>query len=172
MADETFATAGINQTVVGWGPGGPTDVKVVKANGTDLLNSKTVTRVGETAGTEDVDLCGATEYPAGIIIGSVMIKLSTGIPRNLDTANEDNESLVMAERNSGHIVIGDYQAGGATIKKGTKLVPGSEAGKLAPFAYTDTAEATDTMKLVVGEAAEDITTDGSNDQKIAVRLVG
>ena len=172
MADETFANTGINQTVVEWGPGGPTDIKVVKANGTDLLNAMTVTRVGETAGTEDVDLAGATEYPAGIIIGTVTIKLSTGIPRALDTANEDNESLVMAPRNSGHTVIGKYQATGATMKAGTKLVPGSEAGKLAPFSYTDTAEATDTMKLVAGELAEDVTQDNTNDQLVKVRLVG
>ncbi len=64
---------------------------------------------------------------------------------------------------------GVYQAAGATIKKGQRLIVGSEAGKLAPFAYTDTAELTDTVIGAPFFADEDITQDNSNDQIVRIR---
>lgn len=167
MADETFAGRGISKI---WIRGTGDQQKNKRANSTDLLNGLVCTDFGETAATNKVDVCGATEIPNGIILKPVINLNDSGVPRNLDANSVADESLLVQEKSGlNNTVYGTYQAGGATIKKGTPLIVGSEAGKLAPWVYSEAGAASvATGVYIVGQAGQDITTDGSNDQKIEV----
>lgn len=167
MADETFVGRGISKTWIR----GTGDQQVLKrANSTDLLNGLVVTDFGETAATNKVDLCGATERPTGITLKPAINLNDSGVPRDMDDNSVADESLWIQKKSGlNNTVYGVYQTGGATIKKGTPLIVGSEAGKLAPWVYSEAGAASvATGVYIVGEAGQDITTDGSNDQKIEV----
>ncbi len=167
MADETFAGRGISKIWIR----GTGDQQVNKrSNGVDLLPGFVVTDFGETAATNKVDLAGATERPTGIVLKPIVNLNDVGVPRNLDAPSVADESLLVQKITGlNNTVYGIYQANGATIKKGTPLIVGSEAGKLAPWVYSEAGAASvATGVYIVGEAGQDITQDGSNDQIIEV----
>lgn len=169
MADETFAGRGISKIWIR----GTGDQQVEKrASDTGILNGLVVTDFGETAGTNKIDLAAATEIPLGIALKPTINLSDVGVPRNLDALSVADESIKVQKKSGlNNTVYGVYQAGGATIKKGTPLIVGSEDGKLAPWVYSEAGAASvATGVYIVGEAGQDITTDGSNDQKIEVIL--
>jgi len=168
MADETFVGEGIERV---WVSGSGENQDIYLTNGVDIIAGLVVTEFGETAATRDVDLASLTEEPLGIVLKAVR-NAKLGVVRSLDTALDDNEQ-VWVQKKGGlqNIVYGVYQANGATIKRGTSLIVGSEAGKLAPWVYSEAGAASvATGVYIVGEAAEDVTQAASDDQIIKVRI--
>ena len=146
---DTFASRGITHPVIAWGPGGPMrGVKIVKANGVDLLPGYIVTNIGETGAS--VDLCGATEQPSGVIIGPVVALTAAGAKRNLDSISVDDESLYMAEVGSGIEIWVFHVTSAGAITPGLLAKVSATAGLSAPFAYADGTEENDSSTSIIG----------------------
>ena len=160
IADETFV--GKNIAVVDrGGTGKGQEWKVT--NGTDIKAGLIVANDGETADSHDWDLATATDKN---LAHALRAKIED---QSLDVALGDNEDFLIQLPGYGNKGWGVYQANGASIKKGQRLIVGSEGGKLAPFSYVDAAELTDTVVGAPFFADQDVTTDASNDQIIKIR---
>lgn len=172
MADDTFVARGINRV---WQEGTGEGQEIIKANGTDLVPGYAYTREGETAGTNDIDLCAAGEEFGGIILKTVDPEYG-GRVRSLDDAFEDNEDgWGQKPRGFENKVYARMIAGAATSKAGTKLMIASEPGKLTPASVSagtpgspSNAELTTMLNTVVAELAEDYTQDASFDTLVKV----
>jgi len=130
-------------------------------NGTDIKPGHVVTNVGE-SNEEDIDLCGQTETPLGVVLCNP--------DHNIDDAYSDNTTVQVARCGSGCKVRVWYQANGGDAQKGEIVVLGSEAGKVVVYGYTDGAVNTDTLATKVGRLAEAVTNDATDDQVVEVWL--
>ena len=62
-------------------------------------------------------------------------------------------------------------AGPIALEKGDKVVLASGGGKVAKYAYTDAAVATDTLIEVVGEIEEETAGSAADDLVVLVRMI-
>lgn len=123
----------------------------VRANGADLFITAMVTRTGETADDPDVDLAAAGERVNGIIVGEW--DMSVNLDKDSDDCFADNTWLDMYEPVAGEEIY-------ITIKTNTAIVVftdvQNEAGFGIAWAYTDTAELTDTRQSIAGQSQNTI----------------
>lgn len=123
--------------------------QLVKASSgaTTIFISAMVTRKGETAGTPEVDLAAKGEPIAGVIVGQAWV--APDMSKDSDDPYVDGTYLLMEKLEPGDIVW-------LTAKTNTAIAIGGtvqcEAGFIIPFAYTDSAAATDLLGGTVGEA--------------------
>lgn len=161
MVDETYVGKDIAKV---WTGGTGLGQKWFITNGTDIIPGLALAVDGETDQSWDVDPAVNTDL--NILGTGLHAKLED---QSLDVALGDGEEILVQVTGFANIMWMTYQANGASIKWNTPLIIGSEAGKLAPFAYVDGATLTDTLRGVKFWAYQDVTTDASNDQKILVR---
>ena len=173
MADDTFAARGINRV---WQSGSGEGRKIFLANGTDIIAGYAVTQEGETAGTNDIDLCAAGEEFAGVVLQPVNTSYGDR-PVTLDEANQDNEPILVQQPGFHNVVYMRMIAGAGTMKRGTKLMIASEAGKVTKAAVAagtpgspSDAELTTMLNTVVGTPYEDYTNDATDDTLVKVLI--
>lgn len=119
----------------------------VRANGADLFISAAVTRTGESADDPDVDLCAKGEDIDGYIVGPADDAID--LDKDSDDCFADDTWLLMYCPVKGDEIY-------ITIKTNTAITVNTliqiEAGFGIAWAYTDTAEATDTLRSIAGKS--------------------
>lgn len=113
----------------------------------------------------EVDLCGETEIPLGVLKERPDLDIDTVI-----SAAEGAKGVRVILCGSGAIVWVFYQANGGNAKAGQLVCLGSEAGKVVLWAYAEDAVNTDTLATVVGRLLQDVTNDAANDQCVKIFL--
>ena len=161
MADETYV--GKNIAVV-WIGGSGLGQKWFITNGTDIKPGLALAVDGETVASWDIDPAVATD----ILIAGTALRAKIE-DQSLDVALGDGENVLVQITGFGNIMQMIYQAAGGDGRFNQPLIVGSEAGKLAPYAYTDGATLTDTLLGVKFWLYQDVTNDASNDQIVKVR---
>jgi hypothetical protein len=114
---------------------------------------------------DDVALCTAGSHPIGII----------GCPsyHDLNTVYTAGEKVPVWMRGCGIVcyVLHDNDTGAATITRGTKLaIDDANDGCVQSWAYSDTAEATDTLAEVIGTLEEEVTISGDTPTFVKCRM--
>jgi len=129
----------------------------VRANGVDIFMTALVTRTGETA--PDVDLCAKGEVVDGVIYGEANGTIN--LDKDSDDPYDDNTWLMMYIPARGDEVYFTAKTNSA-IDQGKQVQ--ADGGFGIAFAYTDTAEATDTLVSTIGVNAEAITATASTEK--------
>ena len=159
MADDTFASRSIVQVHK---KGEHLNRYQWKANSTDIKPGYVVTHLGETADTNYIDLATGGEEPLGIVLDYVRNANASNAPRNLDAASIADEAMWVQQLGSGTEYVYAFMiAGAATSKKGQKVVPAAEEGKVTSGT---------TAGMIVGELAEDYTQDNTDDTLVLLKV--
>ena len=168
MGVHSAVTQGVNRIWSG-GLEGLSQVEYL-TNGVDIKPAMIVTELGETAGTRDIDICGTLEMPAGVMLHATSNAFE-GVVRSLDTALQNDEACVVQRRAGGiQKVWVIYNTGAATCKRGEPLVVVS-AGKVGVWVYTTAGDDwLESGAYIIGHAAQDITTDASDDQLVEMYI--
>lgn len=144
-------------------------VRVKASSGSaSIFITALVTIIGETAGTPEVDLCAKGEIPTGIIIGPADTALD--LSKDSDSCFADGTYLAMWVFEPGEEFI-------MTAKTNSAIAWGArcqvDGGYLITFAYTDTAEATDTMESVIAQNIGAAITATASTEKLGMfRIIG
>lgn len=112
-----------------------------------LFIGAVVTRVGETAGTMEVDLCDKGQAIEGVITGQAWA--ARDMSKDSDSPFADGLELLMERLEEGDQVW-------LTAKTNTAITEGKsvqvDGGFIIDFAYVDASANTDTLSSVVGNA--------------------
>jgi hypothetical protein len=161
MATDTFSSYG-NHILVYLNKAMPDAIIEKVTNGTDIKPGMIVTAVGETS--PDIDTCAAGEEPLGVVLRNP--------DHDIDTAYADGITVKVARIGSGCKVRVWIKANSASFVQGQPLAVNQTTATMASlWAYTDNAEATDTLNFKIGLAAETHTQDASDDKIIMVWLL-
>ncbi|HEC66629.1 MAG TPA: hypothetical protein ENI23_15240 [bacterium] len=124
--------------------------KLVKASSgsATIFLGAIVTRVGETAGTPEVDLCDKGQAVYGVITGKAWA--ARDMSKDSDSPYADGTKLLLEFLEEGDQVWLTAKTNTAITEAKSVQVDG---GFIITFAYTDAAANTDTLSSVIGNAA-------------------
>jgi hypothetical protein len=134
---------------------------LVKASsgGDTIFIGAVVTRVGETAGTPEVDLCDKGQAVYGVITGKAWA--ARDMSKDSDSPYADGTKLLMERLEEGDQVW-------LTAKTNSAITEGKsvqiDGGFIIDFAYVDASANTDTLSSVVGNALIGCTATGSQEK--------